>query len=233
MPTETNGLAKALAVLMTKLPEIRKDQTAKVKTEKTQYSYKYVDLAQITKQLMPILGDLGLSFIAKPTTIDGRFVLSYKLLHVSGESESGEYPLPSSGTPQAMGSAITYARRYCLSAVTGIAPDEDDDGAAAQADYHHQAARPAPQPEPQWETPAPEPVTDVEWANGLIQRITDVSSVGTLRGLYEEMDVKYQAGEVATSDQVKFVALVAQRKAELEKARGEYIDEQTRTRESA
>jgi hypothetical protein len=43
-----------------------------------------------------------------------------------------------------------------------------------------------------------------------------VSSVGTLRGLYEEMDVKYRAGEVATSDQVKFVALVAQRKAELE-----------------
>lgn len=76
--------------------------------------------------------------------------------------------------------------------------------------------RQAERDEPQWETPAPEPVTDVEWANGLIQRITDVSSVGTLRGLYEEMDVKYRAGEVATSDQVKFVALFAQRKAELE-----------------
>jgi hypothetical protein len=76
--------------------------------------------------------------------------------------------------------------------------------------------RQAERDEPQWERPAPEPVTDVEWANGLIQRITDVSSVGTLRGLYEEMDVKYQAGEVATADQKRFVALVAQRKAELE-----------------
>lgn len=76
--------------------------------------------------------------------------------------------------------------------------------------------RQAERDEPQWETPAPEPVTDVEWANGLIQRITDVTSVGTLRGLYEEMDVKYRAGEVATGDQVKFVALFAQRKAELE-----------------
>jgi hypothetical protein len=30
-----------------------------------------------------------------------------------------------------MGSAVTYAKRYTLSAVTGIAPDEDDDGNAA------------------------------------------------------------------------------------------------------
>lgn len=214
--TETKGLAQALATLQTRLPEIKKDQTAKVKTKTgDNYSYKYVDLAQISRALLPILGELGMSFTTKPTMTGGQFVLAYKLLHVSGESEEGEYPLPTGGTPQSMGSAITYARRYCLCAVTGVAPDEDDDGAAAQ-NYHHQSARPALQPEPQWETPPPEPVTDVDWANGLIQRITDVSSLGLLRGLYEEMDVKYQAGEVATGDQKRFVALVTQRKAELE-----------------
>jgi hypothetical protein len=41
--------------------------------------------------------------------------------------------LPSSGTPQAIGSAITYGRRYCLTAVLDIAV-EDDDGQAAQND---------------------------------------------------------------------------------------------------
>ena len=216
--TETNGLARALASLMTKLPEIRKDQTAKVKTEKTQYSYKYVDLAQITRQLMPLLGELGLSFIAKPTTIDGRFVLAYKLLHVSGEFESGEYPLPSSGTPQSMGSAITYARRYCLSAVTGIAPDEDDDGAAAEANYHHQAARPAPQPEPQWEKPLPEAKTDWDWANKLEARINAAGSLAELRGLWGEMSVKQQRRELTDEDRKTFEEVFDMRKKELEES---------------
>ncbi len=143
MVTETKSLAQALAMLQMRLPDIKKAQTADVPTKNGgSYRYTYADLAQITRQLMPILGELGLSFIAKPTTTaDGRFVLAYRLLHVSGESEDGEYPLPSSGTPQAVGSAITYARRYCLCAVTGVAP-EDDDGAAAQAEAekNHRAA---------------------------------------------------------------------------------------------
>jgi hypothetical protein len=58
-------------------------------------------------------------------------VLAYKLLHESGEFEGGEYPLPPNGTPQQMGSAITYARRYTFCAVTGVVSEEDDDGKAA------------------------------------------------------------------------------------------------------
>jgi hypothetical protein len=127
---KTESLAQAVAVLQTRLPEIKKSQTA----DTGSYKYTYADLAQVTRELMPILGELGLSFMARPTMRDdGKFVLAYKLLHVSGKFEEGEYPLPSSGTPQAMGSAITYARRYCLCAITGIAPEDDDDGAAAQA----------------------------------------------------------------------------------------------------
>jgi hypothetical protein len=131
--TETKTLAQALAMLQTRLPDIKKTQTADVKTDKTRYKYSYADLAQITQRLMPILGELGLSFTARPTLSDDRFVLAYKLLHISGEFMGGEYPLPASGSPQAVGSAITYARRYCLCAITGAAP-EDDDGAAAQAE---------------------------------------------------------------------------------------------------
>lgn len=40
--------------------------------------------------------------------------------------------LPSGGTPQTAGSAITYARRYSLCAALGVAGEEDDDGNAAQ-----------------------------------------------------------------------------------------------------
>ena len=130
-----NSLAEALAELQTKLPRIGKDKTADVKTKSgAAFSYGYADLAGVSHAILPLLGDVGLSFTSRPTlTEEGRFVLAYSLLHVSGEREDGTYPLPGSGTPQDIGSAITYARRYCLCAVTGAAPeDEDDDAQAAQ-----------------------------------------------------------------------------------------------------
>lgn len=130
--TETDNLAAALARFQEKLPQIKKTETAQVRSEKGNYTYTYADLADVSAQIMPLLGEVGLAFLCRPTnTADGRFVLTYSLLHVSGEREDGEYPLPTGGSPQQLGSAITYGRRYCLCAVTGAAPDNDDDDAAA------------------------------------------------------------------------------------------------------
>lgn len=131
---QPGNLAAALAAFQARLPQIRKGETAKVKSDKGNYEYTYANLADISAQVMPLLGEFGLSFLARPTFSGDRFVLAYELLHASGESKAGEYPLPSGGTPQALGSAITYGRRYTLCAVTGVSPDDaDDDGAAAQA----------------------------------------------------------------------------------------------------
>jgi hypothetical protein len=211
--TETKSLAEALAMLQTKLPRIGKANTADVVTQKGSYKYTYANLAQISRALLPILGELGLSFTAKPTTVDGRFVLAYKLLHSSGESEPGEYPLPTGGTPQSMGSAITYARRYCLCAVTGVAPDDDDDdGAAAEAE----ARRPAAQPEPQWERPLPEPETDWEWANNFETRVSAAGTQSELKRLFAELNGQYQQRALTDHDRVTLVQLVTMRKKELE-----------------
>jgi len=130
---ETANLAAALAAFQAKIPAVVKSETAKVPTKTGgSYQYTYASLGQVTSIVMPLLGAVGLSFTAKPTVnAAGKFVLAYELKHSSGESDGGEYPLPSSGTPQEYGSAITYARRYTLCSVTGVAPDEDDDGAAA------------------------------------------------------------------------------------------------------
>lgn len=153
-------LAAALVALQKELPHIGKAQTAKVRTEKgPDYSYDYADLTDITDQLMPLLGGYGLAFMAKPTLRADekgavRFVLAYSLLHESGEREDGEYPLPLQGTPQAIGSAITYGRRYCLCAVTGVAPGgSDDDGAAASRQQRQGAdvEDVSPQPDPEVE----------------------------------------------------------------------------------
>lgn len=129
----TDNLPAALALVQSKLPTIAKHQTATVKSDKGSYTYDYADLADVSEAILPLLGDAGLSWICRPTlTPEGKFVLAYKLLHTSGDAEEGQYPLPASGTPQAMGAAISYARRYALCAVTGVAPKGDDNDAADQ-----------------------------------------------------------------------------------------------------
>lgn len=138
------SLAEALAALQGRLPHVAKD------AENPHFRSKYANLESITAALMPVLSSLGLSFVARPTFYGGLdtpnlFVLAWSLRHVSGESEDGFYPLPSGGTPQQVGSAITYARRYALCAVTGLAPGgDDDDGNAAEQAPPGPAAATAP-----------------------------------------------------------------------------------------
>ena len=121
-------LAAALAKVQAELRPIARTAEGQAGTRK----HKYADLAAVSAEVLPLLGKHGLAFMSKPTVIDGKFVLAYSLLHSSGEREDGTYPLPDKGTPQQLGGHITYARRYTLCAITGAAPEgEDDDGAAA------------------------------------------------------------------------------------------------------
>lgn len=142
------SLTDALIALQARLPHITKDAEATVKTKDGQYTYSYANLASIHDAVFPLLADYGLAWICRPTFIgDGNervFVLAYTLRHAaSGEEENGDYPLPVNATAQQIGSAITYARRYCLCAVLGIAPaEDDDDGDAASV------------PPPTWQPPA-------------------------------------------------------------------------------
>ncbi|WDZ91171.1 ERF family protein [Nocardiopsis sp. HUAS JQ3] len=147
-PTET--LAEGLVALQGRLPRIAKGETATVKSDKGSYSYAYADLADVSAELLPIMASVGLSFTARPTLVDGAFLLAYALVHVSGEREEGVYPLPASGNPQAIGSAITYARRYCLLAVTGAAPAADDDDAQAAMPRGGAARGRAADPSAEW-----------------------------------------------------------------------------------
>lgn len=140
MTEKHESLAEAMAAFQADLPAVTKGSTASIPGRP---QYRYADLADLSAAVLPALGRHGLSWMAMPTlTESGTFVLRYELLHTSGQSRTGEYTLPQ-GTPQQIGSALTYARRQCLSAVTGVAADEDDDGAAAQ---HATPARNGSQP---------------------------------------------------------------------------------------
>lgn len=94
----------------------------------------YVDLASVIEATDDALAENGL-VVVQPTEIDeqGRVYLLTKLLHTSGEEVTGRYLLkPAKEDPQGYGAAMTYARRYCLMALLGIAPEDDDGNAASQ-----------------------------------------------------------------------------------------------------
>jgi hypothetical protein len=95
------------------------------------YSYSYADLADVSAAALPLLTRHGLAFTCCPRGTDRGYELAGVLLHVSGGRIEGALPLHGN-TPQDIGSALTYARRYLLGCMTGIVTDDDDDAGSAQ-----------------------------------------------------------------------------------------------------
>ena len=95
---------------------------------------KYADLGSVMDACLPALNKHGIAVI-QPTVDDesGRYVETV-LLHDSGETLRCRVPLiVQKNDMQGYGSAVTYARRYGLMCMAGIAPEDDDGNAAAQA----------------------------------------------------------------------------------------------------
>jgi hypothetical protein len=129
MTEATPALNTALAKVQAELPKLERDRTVEVeKKSGGTYSYSYVTLANLSDAVLPLLARHGLAFTTMPGAgSDGKMCLRYHLLHDSGESLSGEFPISGEGGIQMIGGRITYARRYCLAAVVGVAADEDDE----------------------------------------------------------------------------------------------------------
>jgi hypothetical protein len=147
---EIGELAKALAAAQSEMTAATKDAT------NPHFKSKYATLASVWDAIRKPLTANGLSVSQILEAEQGGVAVRTMLLHSSGQWLASRYVMPIGErlTPQAMGSAITYARRYALSAIVGIAPDDDDDGNAATdppkaEPKGKQAPRPAqPQPEP-------------------------------------------------------------------------------------
>ena len=102
------------------------------------FKSKYADLAAVVEAIKKPLADNGLCFTQLPSVSEDKKLLRLETVlgHVSGEWVSSTLDMiPDKPTPQAVGSCITYARRYSLMAILGL-PAEDDDG--------NEASKPAP-----------------------------------------------------------------------------------------
>lgn len=103
-------------------------------TKNDHFRSKYADLASVMDACMSALNKHGIC-VMQPTGEDeaGRYVKTI-LAHVSGETVECRVPLiVQKNDMQGYGSAVTYARRYGLMSMAGIAPEDDDGNAAAKA----------------------------------------------------------------------------------------------------
>ena len=101
------------------------------------FKSKYADMTAVLEAVRRPLAEHGLAVTQTTEVRDGALVLVTRMGHSSGQWIAGEYPLPNTGRPHEIGSAMTYAKRYSLSAIVGISADDDDDGNAAQSAPAH------------------------------------------------------------------------------------------------
>lgn len=143
--SETIGnLAKALCMAQGEITFALKDCTADMGMKGGKR--KYADLQSVIDAVKPALVKNELAYAQQVMPAQEGIALRTTLMHSSGEWIAGEIHLPIDrmGGVQGMGSALTYARRYALSAIVGVAPDEDDDGQAAQDAWQNQKQQKVP-----------------------------------------------------------------------------------------
>lgn len=124
----SKNLVAALAKAQAAMPNALLNRT------NPHFRNKYADLAALREASLPALNSNGLA-VVQFTSVDevGNLYLHTRLAHVSGEFIEGRYPLPVAlDKPQAMGSALTYARRYGWGTIIGLASEDDDDAEVAQ-----------------------------------------------------------------------------------------------------
>jgi hypothetical protein len=118
------SIAKSLGQFQSEVKQPEKDGT------NPHFKSKYVTLDGTVKAIHECAPKHGLSYIQSPLMTESGVGVTTILMHSSGEFiEFDPFILPmDKKTAQGAGSAITYARRYSLSAAFGIVSDLDDDG---------------------------------------------------------------------------------------------------------
>jgi ERF superfamily len=116
--------------LATALSKVQGELTPAIKDSKNPFfKSSYADLSSVWNCCKDALSKYGLAIIQTMDAKDGQNVLITTLAHASGQWMRSCLPiLNEKNNAQGLGSAITYMRRYALSAIVGITCDDDDDG---------------------------------------------------------------------------------------------------------
>lgn len=142
----TPEFATALSAMQEKFSTIPKNKevSVRMKTGGT-YTYTYATLEKILDTVRPILAECGFSMVSVASDLNLTTILS----HASGDSISATLPLHATSDPKALGSEISYLRRYQAVMILGLVTEgEDDDGGAASDMAHGAPAKKSAQSKP-------------------------------------------------------------------------------------
>lgn len=119
-------LHAALAAFHAERPVILKSKTA----DMNKFKIKYADLGTILETINPTLHKHNLAFYQRAQCSGTSMGVETVIVHTNGEQiECGVVSISSGkNDAQALGSALTYARRYSLCCALGLVADDDDDG---------------------------------------------------------------------------------------------------------
>lgn len=211
------------------------------------YHHKYADIASVWDAIRKPLSENGLSVAQTTTVQEGKIELTTTLFHISGEwisatlpvnpmsqkkdSEGGGWvPNPS---PQAIGSAITYMRRYGLMAIVGVAPEEDDGNNASgrTAERRPEAKRPpekkTPPPEQRSQEPPPEiSAAEEELAKDFVLKFKTCKTIegaekGSLMNVFVEMQTALDDKKISQRTYDILYGKLKEAKVALKKAKEE------------
>jgi len=196
--TEFNTMRAAIGT-------IAKDSTAHVVSKKTgaKYTYHYASLPAILEAAEKPLQDNNFSIFQCTRYEGGELTLVSELRHgPTNLAINSVYPVHVGG-PQDTGSELTYARRYSITTLLCLAPDDDDDGARAQ----QSRSNPKPRQKSEKDTQGPkrkaEKDTTADSIDNPVYTVERIKEHITDKLLYEDGELidAWAIGYVTTEEQ--------------------------------
>ncbi len=146
---EIDALAAAFVAAQAAFVVVPKSETAEVKSRTGQgYTYNYATMAGAVAATQAPLAENGLGMLQPPTASKSEYIarpggegydivttitITTRLQHKSGQWMESDLTISiGGGSPQDLGSAITYGRRYAWCAMLGLAVAEDNDAAGVE-----------------------------------------------------------------------------------------------------
>lgn len=172
MSESINNLAAALAKAQGQFTNPERNREVEVRTKTGgSYKFRYATLDNILAMARKPLSENGLSVVQTVAGVNGALFLETTLMHASGQWIRTMLPISvEGGGNQALGGAITYAKRYAITAMLGIAADDDDDGNAAEGNtiVAHKDRAPARKDDRQQKPPAKQQGVALSTADGTV-----------------------------------------------------------------
>lgn len=200
---ELKNIYSAIIKMRTEIAPVTKTKRANA----VKYTYNYAPLDSVIELLNVVLPKYGLGWLQTIGMQDGSPALTTRIIHESGEWIEDSLELPQvrgdsgKNENQELGASITYFKRYALSAMFGIATDDDTDGVAEVRERKQQVRATARAAQQQTETMDEERMSDR-------LNFTDVKSTGdalTDRAILECVTKKYKGKPLFTEKTVDWL----------------------------